>query len=416
MFAKVRDRNIWVVYATTLLLGIAYGVAIASIGVFLDSEGFDKGEIGSLATAFALGIVVFSMPVGSLIRRFGGKPVLAISLLIYAATISTFPLVSSSYWGVAGIRFLDGAASAGIWISSETILLSRSRMDAKALVMSLYSIAISIGYVIGPIISDALTGVIPISRTYYVSGGLSVLAALFAGLALQGQSRAAREASGHGETRPAGSEPLTHPLSLLWRIKNSCFASFAYGYFQSSVVLFIPLWLTTSRDIAADRTLLVTAYFAAGMLLFANLMGRAGDRFGHLLVMRTQACIGTVFLALLPLMHNYAVICAFIFVAGATFATISPVSLALQGISVKPHDYARANSLYNAFYALGMLTGPPISSYFFRAYSGGAMFEHLAVLWGAFVVFTFVFRRDDPHVTGVKGKPRGVAIVDPVEV
>jgi predicted MFS family arabinose efflux permease len=106
-------------------------------------------------------------------------------------------------------------------------------------------------------------------------------------------------------------------------------------------------------------------------------------------------------LVLLPFVYQYWIICGFIFVAGATFATISPVSLALQGVSVAPEDYARSNSLYNAFYALGMLCGPPISSAFFRAISGDAMFWHLAVLWGAFVLFTLVYRKDDPHVRGL---------------
>jgi MFS family permease len=409
LFRTIADRNIWVVYAATLLLGIGYGIAIASIGVFLDAQGHDKEDIGSLATAFALGIVLFSLPMGAVIRRFGAKPVLTVSLALYAVTISLFPVVASSFWGVAGVRFLDGAASAGIWVSSETILLSRARVEVKALVMSLYTIAVSIGYVIGPVISGILARYVPIEMTYYVSGGMSLLSAALVLVALGRGGRAELEVPVAGASAvdalpvdPHAARPgAASTASIFWRIKNSCFASFAYGYFQSSVVLFIPLWLSDERGIATDRTLLVTAYFAAGMLLCANLMARIGDRHGHLLTMRTQAAVGTVFLVLLPFVYQYWIICGFIFVAGATFATISPVSLALQGVSVAPEDYARSNSLYNAFYALGMLCGPPISSAFFRAISGDAMFWHLAVLWGAFVLFTLVYRKDDPHVRGL---------------
>lgn len=405
MFKRIGDRNIWVVYVATLLLGVAYGIAIASIGVFLDAQGFGKTNIGTLAIAFALGIVLFSLPMGALIRRFGGKPVLVMSLVVYAAAIAVFPLIATSYWSVAGIRFLDGAASAGIWVSSETILLSRARVAVKALVMSLYTIAISIGYVIGPILSDVMTGFMPISSTYYVSAGVTLVAALVVLATLGRELGPVKDAS---EPLPSDLVPKVASSNwwILWRIKNSCFASFAYGYFQSSVVLFIPLWLTDSRAIAPERTLLVTAYFAAGMLLFANIVARLGDRYGHLLMMRGQAMVGTVFLTLLPWVHAYWIICLFIFVAGATFATISPVSLALQGISVPPADYARSNSIYNAFYALGMLAGPPISSVFFRAFSGDAMFWHLAVLWGGFLVFTTVFRADDPHYVARRNERR----------
>jgi hypothetical protein len=72
------------------------------------------------------------------------------------------------------------------------------------------------------------------------------------------------------------------------------------------------------------------------------------------------------------------------------------VSLALQGVVVEPASYARANSLYNGAYAAGMLVGPPVSSFFFARFGGGAMLGQLAALWCAFVVFTIVFWKDDP--------------------
>jgi MFS family permease len=88
--------------------------------------------------------------------------------------------------------------------------------------------------------------------------------------------------------------------------------------------------------------------------------------------------------------------CAAVFVAGASLASISPVSLALQGVVTAPESYSRATSLYNAFYAAGMLVGPPISSFLFARLGGAAMLYHLAALWSAFVAFTIVFHRDDP--------------------
>jgi MFS family permease len=91
--------------------------------------------------------------------------------------------------------------------------------------------------------------------------------------------------------------------------------------------------------------------------------------------------------------------CAAVFVAGATLAAISPVSLALQGVIVPKQDLGRANAFYNAAYAAGMLLGPPISSLFFTKMGGAEMLIHLAVLWAAFVTFTLVFANDDPRRT-----------------
>ena len=395
MFKQITDRNIWAIYLSTLVLGVADGIAIAGIGVFLDEQGFDKGEIGILATSFAMGIVLFSIPMGGFVKRFSGKRVLLVSTLTYGLAVAIFPLVSSTFAGVAAIRFIDGAASAGVWVSSETILLARARREVKAMVMSLYTIAIAIGYIIGPIASNIIVSLSSLSITYYASGLVAVIAGL---ITLFGLERLDPEemARAHDGEPGEGDGEETPVMLLLKKIKNSCFAAYAYGYFQASVVLFIPLWLTDARGVATEDTLLVTAYFAAGMFIFASLVARLGDRFGHLKMMRILAFIGTCFLITLPSVYTYWLICVFIFVAGATFATLSPVSLALQGISVEPKDYPRSNSIYNAFYALGMLTGPPMSGFLFVKYSGDVMFYHLAALWGCFVIFSILFRKDDP--------------------
>jgi MFS family permease len=186
--------------------------------------------------------------------------------------------------------------------------------------------------------------------------------------------------------------------TILNRIKTSCYATFAYGYFQSSVVLFLPLYLVEQKGILREQTILVTAFFAAGMLLFSNIGGRFGDRHGHLGVMRGLATIGVVTILAFVFLDSFKAMALAVFIAGATLATISPLSLALQGVVTNHAQYARANSIYNAFYAAGMFLGPPISSVLFVRYGGAVMLYHLAALWGGFVVFSSFFFRDDPAV------------------
>ncbi len=183
---------------------------------------------------------------------------------------------------------------------------------------------------------------------------------------------------------------------LVWRIKTSCFATFSYGYFQASVVLFLPLFLVESKNIAPETTILIPAFFAAGMLLFSNAAGRLGDRLGHLLVMRGLGALGLTMILGFVFLRTFPPMAVAVFVAGATLASISPVSLAFQGVVTPRQDYSRANSIYNMFYAAGMLVGPPLSSMIFRQFGGEAMLYHLAALWLAFVVFATVFATDDP--------------------
>ena len=390
MKERIGDPNIVRVYVTTLALGVAYGIAIAVISVHLDQRGFGKAAIGELAAAFALGIVALSLPVGWLIRRFSAKAVLAASLFGYAVTVGVFPLLHD-YWPIAFVRFFDGACSVGIWVSSETILVARARREHKAYVTSLYAIAIAVGYVAGPALAFLFASKLPLELAFAVSSVLSLLAGVYAALCIE--RNAATEAVDDRGTLVASKTP---GLRLLFLIKNSCFATFSYGYFQASVVLFLPLYLMEQKGIAREQTIAIPGYFAGGMLLFSNAAGRLGDRLGHLAVMRVLGVIGLAMITSFVYIDSYAWMCAAVFVAGASLASISPVSLALQGVITT--EYSRATAIYNAFYAAGMLLGPPISSRVFLAHGGAAMLFHLAALWAVFVVFSVIFHRDDPAV------------------
>jgi MFS family permease len=388
---RVDDPNIFRIYLTTFALGVAYGIAISVLAVHLDQRGFEKNAIGELAAAFALGIVALSLPMGALIRRFSAKTVLATSLFGYAVTVGLFPLLHS-YAAIAVVRFFDGACSVGVWVSSETILLSRARREHKAYVTSLYAIAIAVGYIAGPVVARLATSVLPLELAFATSSVIALAAAAYAALRVE---RSGTDVAEHARDPEAGATKAS-AWRLLYLIKNSCFATFAYGYFQASVVLFLPLFLMESKGVEKEQTILIPAFFAGGMLLFSNAAGRWGDRIGHLAVMRVLGLVGLTMIASFVYLPSYEWMCAAVFVAGASLASISPVSLALQGVITA--EYSRATAIYNAFYAAGMLLGPPVSSRIFQAHGGAAMLFHLAALWAAFVVFSTVFYRDDPAV------------------
>ncbi len=405
MLSRVRDPNIRLVYLAALLLGTAYGLSIAVIALHLDARGFTKADIGQLAAFFASGIVAMSLPVGALLRRFSAKATLTASLLGYAVTVGLFPLLHG-YGAIALARFFDGAFSVGIWVSCETILLMRSGEDNKAHVTSLYAIAIAIGYVVGPLAAGPLARALSIEAAFYVASAIATLSGLLVLARLDGDSPGS--STHHADVPAAGAGDRTPALELLARIKTSCFATFAYGYFQASVVLFLPLYLVQDKGIARETTILVPAFFAAGMLLFSNAAGRLGDRVGHLLVMRGLGVVGLSMILAFVFLDSFPPMALAVFIAGATLASISPVSLALQGVVTPAHEYSRSNAVYNVFYAAGMLLGPPVSSLVFRSFGGAAMLYHLAALWMGFVAFATVFAADDP-ANGARASARVTA-------
>jgi MFS family permease len=392
LLRRIPDRNIWTIYGAILLLGIAYGVSIAVLAIHLDKHGIPKLAMGGLAAAFALGIVTFSIPAGACVQRFGAKTTLLAALAGYAVCVSAFPFLTTTT-ALSAARFFDGAFSVSIWVAAETALLARSDSTNKAFVMSLYAMSLAVGYVLGPILATAVVKRAETSGTFVAAGILAALAALVVLSFFEGARPG--EPAGDGERHKAGA--AAPALELVWKTKTSCFGTFAYGYFQASVVLFLPLFLIESKHIAEGQTILITAFFAAGMLSSSAVVSRLGDRHGHLLVMRILGAIGGAMVASFVLLDSFEAMCAAVFVAGATLASISPVSLALQGVIMPKRDLGRANAFYNAAYAAGMLLGPPVSSLIFTRLGGGPMLFHLAAIWAAFVGFTAIFANDDPH-------------------
>lgn len=395
MLEKIKDRNIWVIFAATQLLGIAYGTSISVLAIHMDAHGLPKERMGWLAAAFAFGIITFSVPVGWLVQRVGARATLLAALLGYAVCVATFPF-PRTIGLLALLRFADGACSAGVWVSAETALLARADKQHRAFVMSLYAISLALGYVVGPLLS---TGIVALSETrtsFFVAGAIACVAALVVLTKLDGKEPGSAEEGAHHGEAPSEA-PAASAASVLWRTKTSCFATFSYGYFQSSVVLFLPLYLVAAKGVPRGQTILVTAFFAGGMLAMSTWVSRRADRHGHLLVMRGLGAVGGLMVASFVLLSSFPLMCAAVFVAGATLGAISPVSLALQGTVVERRDLGRANAFYNASYAAGMLVGPPVSGILFAASGGATMLLHLAALWASFVVLTIVFATDDPR-------------------
>ncbi|MDI1432904.1 MFS transporter [Polyangium sorediatum] len=380
-------------YATTLPFGIACGISIGLTAVHLNRVGYSKDSIGFLALFFGAGLVLFALPVGAIIRRFSAERVLAASLIGYAGCLAAFPH-AHTFASVAGVRFIDGLFTIGIWVSSETVLLAQARKEHKAYLTTLYAIWLASGYVAGPLMATGMDRFVPAT----VSFGVAALFALGAGLyvALKMPPAPPVEGASTDEETPGEKNSELSAATILWRIKTSCFASFSYGYFQAAVVIFLPLYLIESKGIPENRTIVLPGLFCLGMMIFSNVAGRVADRVGHLLAVRVLSFIGLLCVLGFVYADNYWLMLAIVFGSGGSFASMSPIALALTGVIVEPRDYGRANSIYNMFYAAGILSGPLVASQIFQRFGGMAMLYHHVAMWAVFVLFTVAFMYDDP--------------------
>ncbi|MDQ3034402.1 MAG: MFS transporter [Myxococcota bacterium] len=396
---RIPDRNLWVVYATTWVLATAYGLALATTPLVLIARDFADGDIGATASWFGAGIVSFAVPSGWIIRRFGARRTLVVCILGYASMIALFPYLPE-LWQIGINRYFDGAFSVGVWVSCETLLLLRAPKEHKAFATSLYAIATGLGYFIGGGICWALVRVISLQQVFLIAACVAALSSLIALFRLDDDPPAL-----HAEEERHGAANLREWIDLGWRIKTSSFATFCTGFFQSSVVIFLPAYLHYVKGVPENDTTLVTAVSAGGMLVISNVAGRIGDRRGHLFVLRGLAIVGVVVLLSFVPLTSFPVMLAAVLIGGGCLASIPPLSLALQGAIAKPTEYARSNSIFNVFFATGLLTGPFITGQVSETVGREAILYVFAALWIGMIVLSVIFRKDDPAT-----RPRPVAL------
>lgn len=400
---ELRDRNIRTAYVVCGMTGTAYGMVTAVVAVYLNKvRHIDELVIGELAMFFSFGIAACSVPMGLLIKRLSPRTMLALALLGYAGATALFPFMQT-FTGLATARGLDGAFSVGVWVSLETILLMRTTTQHRGLITSLYTISMAFGYGAGSIVGWLIMKMYPIPNVFVGAGLFATVAAMIGFVFLQRDIQPI-PGSSHVEDHPTPeASSIGRPAlgSLYWKIKTACIPTFTYGYFQASLVLFLPLFLIEARHVPKEDTSLLVGCFAGGMAASVVFVGRFGDKFGHLKTVRSLAGLGVLLTASLVFLPSYALVALCVLLAGASLAPIWPLSLALQSLIVDPRDFSRSNALLNGSYGLGTLMGPLVSGYLFKYYGGEVMFLHIAVLWAFALAATVGFRRDDPSFRAI---------------
>ena len=77
-----KDRNIRVAYLLCLTLGVAYGMVLAIVSLYLTrARGYDEPAIAGMASFFSIGIAVCAVPKGLLVRKLAARVGLGVGLL-----------------------------------------------------------------------------------------------------------------------------------------------------------------------------------------------------------------------------------------------------------------------------------------------------------------------------------------------
>lgn len=129
------------------------------------------------------------------------------------------------------------------------------------------------------------------------------------------------------------------------------------------VMPFLVLFLTRDRGLAPSRAGLAIAIYGIIALLWAPVVGRIGDRWGQLRVVKTSLFGTAVVLLAIPLLHSYLAILGGLVVLALVSEPVRTATMALVSHVAPPERLRQAFALNRLAVNLGMSIGPTVGGF-----------------------------------------------------
>lgn len=346
-------RRLLIVACSVVFIDVAFYEAITPLlAGYRNDLGLTKGEAGLLVGAYAAGSIVASVPAGLAAARMGPRRIIAIGLLVFAASGIGFGF-SHSFTPLLATRLIQGLAAASLWSGAFTWLINSFPAERRgAVIGTALGVAVA-GALIGPAIG-ALAAEIG-TEVVFTAAGIATIGVTVAVISIPDVT--ARETNRIGEiVRSMVARPVVFAALLVSA------PSIMFG----AVAVLVPLQI----DALGGTSVLVAAGFASGALLeaaLAPIVGAFSDRRGRMLPYAIGATIAAAAVLLVPVQSIPIVLGSLMGAALGAGMSFGPASalLADNAELVGLHQ-GPATAVSNIAWAVGQLIG---------AVAGGALAE-----------------------------------------
>ena len=165
------------VYVPTFLLSVGTGVLIPTLPLYAKSYGVSNTLVALAVAAAGLGTLAGDVPAGTLLERYGRKPVMVVGTIALAvvtllcATVHVFP-------ALIFLRFLSGVASAMWNISRMAYLTDVVPLRDRGRALSMFGGVTRIGTFAAPALGGVIAQHFGLAAPFYVSAAAAALAAV----------------------------------------------------------------------------------------------------------------------------------------------------------------------------------------------------------------------------------------------
>jgi DHA1 family bicyclomycin/chloramphenicol resistance-like MFS transporter len=367
-FAAMSERKlVFLMAALMALQALGIDSMLPALGMIGDELGATGNDRQLVIGAYLLGSGLGALAPGVLADRFGRRPVLLFSIVLYAALSLVCALVTQ-FEVLIALRMTQAFLTAGLSVLPAAIIRDRVGGDRMARMMS----TIMVVFMVVPVLAPFL------GQTVLLFAGWRYIFVLMAGLAALVGLWTWRDLpeSLHAENR----QPI-QLMPVLRNMRESFLRRDAIGYVVGSSLVFGALFgfLNSAQQLVSD-TFHMGPYFpfifggaAAGMALANFFNSRIVERFGARRVSHTAllAFIATSVLQVLAASSGEEKLWQFLPLMATNMALLGFVGANFGSIAMQPFQHI-AGSASSAQSFLRMVTSAVLGAIIGQAFDGTA--------------------------------------------
>jgi MFS family permease len=176
--ALPENRRLLLPYAFAFVDRLTVGFIVSTLSLYLATViGLDAARIGLVMALFLLPFSLLTWPAGLLSRRWNPLLMMFAGSAAYGLTLAAIGLADGPH--IPWLMFVGGVMASLMYAPSLVLVAELSRPEHKALAMSGFNFAGSLGFVLGPLTGGALValfGAYP--PAFLIVGGLEILCVL----------------------------------------------------------------------------------------------------------------------------------------------------------------------------------------------------------------------------------------------
>lgn len=356
------------VIAAMAVVNLVYGITFPLLALVLDAQGVSKTLIGLNTIVQAAAIMFIAPWTPALLRRIAPSRVMqgvTVALAALFLLAGLFPNV----WFWFPLRFLIGAATALLWISSEALINEMAEESRRGRIIGLYASIGAAGFALGPLllIMTGSAGMLP----FYATSAMILLAGIPL-LVVSHRRMGARSAS-HGR---------------LWNVfrlaPTIMLANVVYAATAESVLTFFPLF-GMSLGLSENDTLQLLTIVGLGTMILVMPISWLADRVNRMGLLLACVLFTMVGLLLMPWLVTVPVVAeVYAFLFGGVEGMIYALGVILVGQRFKGAMLATATTMFTACWGAGTVLGPLFTGIAMDVFGAGTM---ALVLFGFYAVF-----------------------------